>query len=405
MAPKRPLHLSEFVPMLALMISITALSTDIMLPALDIIGQDLGVADPNDAQLVVSSLFLGFAVGQLLVGPLSDSFGRKPVIYAGYVVFGIGCVLSAVADDFTTMLVGRVLQGLGAAGPRVVSTALVRDGYAGREMARIMSFIMAVFILVPAIAPALGEGVIALGGWRACFTALLVLAAVAAIWFALRQPETLAPEARRPFRASVIASGVAEIARTRTSTAYTLVMGGVFGAFLGYLSAAQQIFQQTYDTGQWFAAWFGLAALAIGAASVVNAQLVMRLGMRYLTGVALIGTSVISGALLAADLIGGTPPFWAFVAWQIPAFFCFGLLFGNLNALAMEPLGHIAGLGAALVGAVSTLIALPFGWWVGAAYAGGITELIAAFLGAGLFGLICHRAAGPRPGVAAKDPS
>ncbi|MEM7745533.1 MAG: multidrug effflux MFS transporter [Pseudomonadota bacterium] len=387
---------AEFITLLALMVSITALSTDIMLPALDQIGRDLAVSDPNDAQLVVSSLFLGFAVGQMLVGPLSDSFGRKPVIYGGYLVFGIGCVLSAVAQDFTTMLAGRVLQGLGAAGPRVVSTALVRDLYAGREMARIMSFIMAVFIIVPAIAPALGEGVIALGGWRACFSALLALAVVAGTWFALRQPETLMVDARRPFRVGPIARGVAEIVQTKVATAYTLVMGGVFGAFLGYLSSAQQIFQQTYGTGQWFAAWFGVAALAIGAASYVNAQMVMRLGMRLLTRWALIGTVAGSGLLLAWDTMFGTPPFWVFVAWQIPTFFCFGLLFGNLNVLAMEPLGHMAGLGAAMVGSISTIIALPIGWAIGNAYDGGITPLILGFALSGLAGLGFASLAGSR---------
>ena len=167
--PTRPLPFPEFILLLAMMTSIVALATDMMLPALDRIGAELGATNANDAQLVISSMFLVFAVGQIAVGPLSDSFGRKPVIYAGYLVFAAGCLLSMFAAEFTTMLIGRVLQGLGAAGPRIVSMALVRDGYEGRAMARVMSFVMAVFIVAPAIAPALGQAVILAAGWRATF--------------------------------------------------------------------------------------------------------------------------------------------------------------------------------------------------------------------------------------------
>jgi len=391
----KSLPLAEFVVLIALMVSIVALATDIMLPALNIIGRDLGVADPNTPQLVISSLFLGFAAGQLIAGPLSDSFGRKPVIYLGYAVFVAGCVMSMFATSFAVMLAGRVLQGVGAAGPRIVTLALVRDGYEGRAMARIMSIVMAVFILVPAIAPAIGQGVIVLGGWRATFALLLALAVVAFVWFAVRQPETLAVEKRHVFSLSNIVAGLREACRIRTAIGYTVAAGLIFGAFIGYLSTAQQIFQTSYNTGSRFALYFGIAALAVGAASVVNARLVMRLGMRLLTWRALVGVTALSAAfLLPVGLADGVPPLWLFMAWLLATFFCMGIIFGNLTALAMEPLGHMAGLGAAMVGSLSTFISLPLGWAVGHAYNGGVLPLVLGFAALGMAALLVARWAG-----------
>ncbi len=383
--PAKPLGVPEFVGLMASMVSIVALSTDIMLPALDEIGRDLGLADANDAQFIVTSLFIGFGAGQLIAGPLSDRFGRKPVIYVGYVVFIVGCLFSMFAEEFWVMLVGRVLQGLGAAAPRIVTVAIVRDGYEGRAMARIMSIVMAVFILVPAIAPAIGQGVVALSGWRATFGVLLMLAATGSVWFALRQPETLPPGARKPVTVRTLADGFRHVIGERVTVGYTIAAGFIFGGFLGYLSSVQQIYQTTYEVGTLFPLYFGIVALAIGAASIVNARLVMRLGMRVLTGYALMVLTGASLAFLAVVLAtDGVPSFALFVAWQLLAFGCIGLLFGNLNALAMGPLGPIAGLGAAITGAVTTLMSLPLGTLVGRLYSGGITPLVGGFA---LFGL------------------
>ncbi|MGI9433517.1 MAG: multidrug effflux MFS transporter [Geminicoccaceae bacterium] len=375
-----PLPLAEFVVLLAMMISIVALSTDIMLPALDIMGQDLNVAGANDIQLVVSSLFLGFALGQIVAGPVSDSIGRKPVIYVGYLVFIVGCLLSMFASDLTIMLAGRVLQGLGASCPRIVTVALVRDGYAGRAMARIMSIVMAIFIIVPAIAPAIGQGVIVLAGWRATFALLLMLSIAALAWFALRQPETLSASERRIFSISNVWAGTLEVCSHRTVIGYTLGAGCIFGAFLGYLSSAQQIFQISFDKGSLFPFYFGVAALSIGAASLVNSKLVMRLGMRVLTWRALVGSTLVSaGFLFPVMMTGGVPPFWLFMLWLLTNFFFVGIMFGNFNALAMEPVGHMAGLGAALIGSLSTLISLPLGWVVGHRFDGGVFPLVVGF--------------------------
>ena len=375
--------------MLAFMVSIVAMATDIMLPALSMIGDDLRVADPNDVQLVVSSLFFGFSIGQLVVGPLSDTFGRRPIIFVGYVVFAVGCVLSIVATDLTTMLVGRFLQGIGAAAPRIVSISLIRDGYAGRAMARIMSIIMSVFILVPALAPSIGQGVIMVSPWRYTFVVLLAMAIMAALWFGFRQPETLAPENRRTLSVSSLVAGCVEALSIRSVLGYTLAAGFIFGAFLAYLGASRQIFQDTLNVGDLFAIYFGVAALALGAASLLNSMLVMRLGMRFLTHLALVALVLLSGGFLVVfHAFDGQPSIALFMTWQLTAFFCVGILFGNLNALAMEPLGHMAGLGAALIGSISTFISLPFGWLIGQMYDGTVLPLVGGFLSLGLAALV-----------------
>jgi len=363
------------------MISIVAMATDVMLPALDVIAIDLSIADNNDSQFIISSLFLGFAVGQLFVGPLSDSFGRKPVVYVSYVIFIIGCLLALFATNFSILLAGRLLQGLGIAGPRIISVAIVRDDYEGRAMARIMSFIMAVFIIVPAIAPAIGQAVIYISGWRATFGLLLIMGVISAVWFAIRQPETLTKPMRRELSINNIRNGVVNFFKNRSAIGYTIAAGLVFGPFLGYLSAAQKIFQHIYDTGNYFSLYFGIAAIALGTASLLNSQLVMRLGMQFLTLRAMIGVIIASALFMAIVVLSAyNPPFWAFMLWLLITFFCMGILFGNLNALAMEPLGDMAGLGAALIGAISTFIALPIGWVVSDNISSDISALIMGYL-------------------------
>jgi len=310
----------------------------------------------------------------------------------GYVVFVAGCLLSIMSSNLTIMLVGRVLQGLGAAAPRVVTVSLVRDCSEGRAMARIMSIVMSVFILVPAIAPAVGQGVILVGHWRYTFVLLLVQAVLAFAWFALRQPETLAPSDRRPLSPSSIATGVLTALLMRVVSGYILATGFVFGAFLGYLSSAQQVFQVAYRVGNLFPLYFAVAALAIGTATVLNSMLVMRLGMRQLTHAALVRMTLVSAPFLAIALASeGVPPFPLFMAWLLAMFLCVGFLFGNLNALAMEPLGRMAGLGASLIGSAATFMSLPFGWFIGSRFDGGITALVAGFLLLGLAALAAVR--------------
>ena len=374
------LRTAEFIPLVALLISLDALSSDAMLPALAAIAQELGATRANDAQFVITALFLGLGIGQMLFGPLSDRIGRKPAIYAGLALFMTGCMVSLIASTFEAMMAGRVLQGIGVAAPHVVAMALVRDQYEGRLMARLMSLALAVFILVPTIAPALGQLILWFSGWRAIFATFLAIAALALAWLALRQPETLPHEHRRPFSVRTIARAVAEIVRIRAALGYTLASGLVFAPFVAYLSSAQQIFQQAYDTGALFPAYFASLSLAIGAALLLNGRLVLRLGMRVLCKTAATLVAVVSLTAWAGALaFDGLPPLWLFMAYLASVFMCVGVLFGNLSALAMQPLGHMAGVGAAVVTSLGTLVSVPLGILIGQRFDGTMYALIAAF--------------------------
>ncbi len=368
---------TEFVVIISLMMSLTALSIDAMMPALPQIGEELGVQNPNDRQLVISMIFLGLAVGQLFFGPLSDKTGRKPAIYAGYGIYLAGSLLSVFAVNFPVMLAGRLLQGIGVSAPRAVTMALVRDRYEGRMMARVMSFAMTVFILVPMLAPSMGQAVMNFSGWRGIFVSFVIMALLTLIWFGLRMPETLVPEQRAPFSIRRIVEATTQIMKNRIALGYTVSAGLVGGAFLGYLSSAQQIFQELYALGPRFPIFFAIISFSLGFASFLNARLVLRFGMRFLVWwslILIIGLAALG--LGVALMTAGQPPFWFLMAYLMLTFFNIGILFGNQNALAMEPLGRLAGIGAAVVGSLSTLIQMPLGTIIGQNYNGTIFPLI-----------------------------
>jgi MFS transporter, DHA1 family, multidrug resistance protein len=372
--------LPEFVALMATLTALAALTIDMVLPALPAIGASLGVERPNDNQLVVSLLFLGFGVGQLFYGPLSDAVGRKPAAFAGLTLFSVGCVLALTSRSFPMMLAGRFLQGIGVAGPRTITLALVRDRFEGREMARVMSLITVVFILVPVVAPAMGQMVLAVSGWRAIFGVYLAIGLLATVWFALRQEETLPADRRMPLAPGRIAAAAREVVTHRQSFGYTVASGLIFGALVGYLTSAQQILQQQYALGPRFPLFFAMIAIAIGAASLANASLVLRYGMRMLANWSLRGIFVVSIVFAAiAATSSGHPPLWGLMTYLMTTFFGIGLLFGNLNALAMQPLGHIAGTGAAIVGATSMLVSLVLGTWIGQSYDGTVLPLVVGF--------------------------
>jgi len=386
------LGFAEFISLTAMMMSLVALSVDTMLPALSEIGRDFGVIDNNNSQLIISLFFLGMAFGQLLYGPVSDNTGRKPAIYVGYGLFITGCVLSLVATNLYVMLAGRFLQGFGTAGPRIVSIAIVRDRYEGSAMARVMSFVMTVFIIVPIIAPALGQGLLFFAGWRAIFASFLILALLTLVWFALRQPETLPKEKRVPFSLKRIISTMGIIFGNRSAIGNTVTAGLVFGFFFGYLNSAQQIFQEVYALGAAFPFYFAFLALSIGGASLFNARFVLHHTMQSLSQRALISISVLSaGFFFLALWYHGHPPLWTLMAYLFATFFGTGILFGNLNALAMESLGKIAGIGAGVVGSLSTLISIITGTAIGQSYNGSVLPLTAGFFMLSLASLAAMR--------------
>ncbi len=377
----------EFVILIALMTAIVAFSIDAMLPAIPAIARDLG-ANGNDRQLVVSSMFLGMAFGQLFYGPMSDTLGRRPMVILGFVVFLAGCLVSILARDFNTMLAGRVLQGLGAAGPRIVSIAMVRDRYEGPAMARVMSLAMTLFILVPVFAPTIGQAFLTLGSWRLIFGGMLALAAAIFIWFWARMDESLPANKRMPLSAARVLSAFWETLNNRAVLGAGIATGLVFSALIAYLSMAQQIFADVYGVNAWFPLIFGGLAVFVGLSSLVNAQLVMRFGMLRLSWLALL---IFTGGALLFLMVAwstqGTPPFAVTLIWLAVTFATLGLLFGNLNAMAMEPVGHIAGSAAALIGALTTLMSAIIGALIGFTYDGTMLPLAYAFVALGLASL------------------
>lgn len=361
------LHQAEFIALMAMLAATIAFSIDAMLPALPEIVAELSPMDLNRAQLILTSFVLGMGLGTFLTGPLSDAFGRKPVMVSGAVIYIIAAAAAWAAPSLEMMLITRVIMGLGAAGPRVVAMAMVRDLYGGRDMARIMSFVMMVFSLVPALAPTMGHYIIAAFGWRSIFVAFIVFSIISTAWLWFRQPETLAPADRRPINFKALGAATVEVFSIRTTRLSIMIQTLAFGALFTSLSSTQQLFDVTYGQGDVFHLWFGGIAIIASTASMLNARFVGRLGMRAIIKATFIAQIVLSSALIAVTLISG--PYWVtfgmFVVWTIGVFMQAGLTIGNLNALAMEPVGHIAGLAASIIAALSTvgavIIAAPIG--------------------------------------------
>ncbi|EAR11259.1 multidrug effflux MFS transporter [Reinekea blandensis] len=351
--------LPEFIALVALITSLVALSIDAMLPALPNIASDLVVSDYRQTQWVITSLIFGMSFGQMVFGPLSDAFGRKFAILSGIALFSVGSVLSMMATSLPMLIAGRVLQGLGVSGPRIASMALVRDKYVGDQMARVMSFVMMVFILVPMLAPIVGQQILNLWGWREIFALFIVLSTIAAVWLGVRQPETLMPESRRPFHVGQIARTALMVVRHPRVLGFSVAAGFVFGGLLSYVASAQAIFQGIYGLGDDFPYYFAALAFGLGCASLVNGSLVVRFGSLRLSLLGLIGMLCLAALLsLIAAFNQGIPPLSLFMGIGFLMFFCVGILFGNLNSLAMVPLGRMAGIGAAVVGSVSNVVAV-----------------------------------------------
>lgn len=380
MSASHPIATKEFTLLMALLMSIVAISIDALLPALSVLGSELAVSHPNQAQLVIGCIFGGMAIGQLIVGPLSDAMGRKPILYAGIALYLAGSVFCYFTQNFDLMLLGRFVQGLGVAGPYVTAVSVVRDKFSGRDMARVMSLIMMIFILVPAIAPSLGQAVMHVAGWRAIFLLYIAYAVVIGLWIALRLEETLPLERRMPMRVSAFAHGFRVVVGNRTTVLYMLCMGLCFGSFIGYLGASRQIFQDQFGTGEAFSLYFGGLALVLGVASLLNSRVVARLGMRHICLRAMGSIVLASAVFLLLHRLVDVITLPMFVAYAAILFFSFGMMFGNLNAIAMEPMGEVAGMAAAITGAVSSFISLTLGTTIGQLYDNTLVPITCGFL-------------------------
>ncbi|WP_338401474.1 multidrug effflux MFS transporter [Neptunicella marina] len=383
------MSLPEFIALMAFMTSLVALSIDAMLPALDLIGQALNSPEPQQTHLIVSLFFFGMALGQLYYGPYSDTKGRRRAVLSGLFIYLLGTVICLMSQDLNWLLFGRVVQAFGVSGPRVATLALIRDQYQGEAMARVMSFIMMVFILVPMIAPVVGQAVLEFFHWRHIFTLFLLITVTLGFWFFVRQPETLPPERRRIFSWSDLAKSSKYILTHFEVMGFTVAMGIIFGAFLAYISTSQTIFQSIYQTGDLFPAYFALLAFSVGFASFANGMLVMRHGMLKLSKLAMVGLFVGSIILLVLCVnTAGKPPLWQLLCLLFPMYFCVGILFGNLNSLAMQPLGDMAGLGAAIIGSLSSLLSVPVAIFIGQFVETGVTAIAMGFVGMSLLAYI-----------------
>ncbi|WP_437396711.1 multidrug effflux MFS transporter [Flagellimonas lutimaris] len=355
----------EFVAMMAALMSIVALAIDAILPAISNIGIAINSTDSTDNQLLVTMIFLGLGVGQLFFGPISDSFGRKPVVYIGFVIFLLASVICLYAPSLEIMIIGRILQGVGLSAPRTIAISIIRDTYEGDYMAKIMSFVVAFFILVPVVAPAIGKLILDVAGWKSIFYVQMVFVLAVAIWFWKRQKETLHPEYKIPFTGHVFIDGVKEFVKYKETVAFTLTSGLVTGAFLVYLSSAQHIFEDQYALKEMFPYIFAGLAVSIGLSTFLNGTLVMRFGMRKLSLMATIVFCVIAIVYSILFLNSPNPSIYVLVGFLSIQFFCLGFMWGNFRSIAMEPIGHIAGIGAAINGFVSTLLSIPIATFIG----------------------------------------
>lgn len=386
-AKRDPMGFAEFILLVALLISITALSIDIMLPALPAIGEALGVDDENRRQAVIILFLAGFGSGQLLFGPLADRFGRKPPLIIGLALCAVASLVCAFSPDFEVLLVARCIQGVACAGPRVVVIAVVRDRFSGRSMARVMSLAMSVFIMVPVIAPALGEGILLVANWRWIFVVIAAIAIILIGWSALRLEETLLPERRLPLAPGRIMRAFGEAAATRQTLGYGCATGLTLGSLYAYLACSQQIFVGIYDLGSLFPLAFGVVAGTMAIAFYANSRLVMRYGTHLVSHGAACGMAVMSIVFVLFGALGQPSLAVFMVAMSCYTFF-FGLMIPNFNAMAMEPQGHIAGTASAFLGFGTIMGGSIIGWMVGQAFDGTVMPLAYSLLALSLLAVL-----------------
>lgn len=374
-----PAHTKEFSFLMALLMSVVAISIDALLPALGVIADDIVLQDRNHAQYLISFIFAGMAIGQLIAGPLSDALGRKKILYIGIGLYFVGSVVCYFSQSLEMMLMGRFMQGVGVSGPYVSAVSIVRDKFSGREMAKVMSFIMVIFMTVPALAPSLGQAILNYASWQGIFVMYILYALMVTVWIFLRLEETLPAERRIPFQARTIWAGFREVFSTRVTVCYTICMGFCFGGLMAYLNASQQIFQDQFDAGKMFSIYFGGLAAMIAVSSMINSRIVEKFGMRYICLFSF-ATIVLASLVFLSMHLFVDIELWMFLAYAAVLFFCFGLTFGNLNALAMEPMGHIAGVAAAITGCVSSIMSMTIGASIGQMYDGTLVPIATGFV-------------------------
>lgn len=379
----------ERVVLLSMTMSLPALAIDMMLPAFPAMRRAFGLApDATDVAAIVTMFFLGLAVGMLFYGTLADRYGRKPILYVGFAIYAVGAIGATFAPSLGLVLASRFVWGLGAASARTLTITVVRDLYDGDHMARVMSFVMAIFVLVPAIAPAVGRVIILVAPWRGVFLVGALFVAGVAVW-TTRLPETLAPENRIRINRTDVVRSLRTVVRSRETVGFTVVLTIAFGSFTAFLGSSEIIIREIYDLEAWFPLIFGGAASVMGLVLLRNAALVSHWGSRRIAHTAVVGYVTGGGLLLAIGLAtDGTPPLWAFLAGLGLLFIPFALLIPNINALAMQPVGDVAGTAAAFIGFISTAGGATIGAIIDQSFDGTVMPLAIGFAAAGLTSLI-----------------
>jgi DHA1 family bicyclomycin/chloramphenicol resistance-like MFS transporter len=386
-APGLPaLSKPRFIALMAMLMAINAISIDIMLPGLQEIGASLGVVDENARQYVITAYLIGMGCAQLVFGPLSDRFGRKLPLLGGLGLYALCALAIVFVPSFTGLLALRFIQGIGAAATRVITVSIVRDVYGGRMMAEVMSLVLMVFMIVPVIAPSVGQLIMIFAEWHMIFVVICLFAVSVATVVMLRLPETLSVEHRRPFTVTSILAGFRIVLTNRVSLCYSLAAAFLFGSLFGFINSAQQILVGIYGLGTWFPLVFAGFASMMALASFTNSRLVKRYGMRRLSHGALIGF-VFTSLIWVAASVSGLLPFWLFAVLYACAMFQFGLIGSNFNAMAMEPLGHVAGTASSVLGFTQTIGGATIGALIGQEFNGTITPLAIGFLSVSLIGL------------------
>lgn len=387
-AQTRALSRPEFIALVAALMALNALAIDVMLPALPYMGEALGVSHENERQYVLTAYMLGFGFAQLIFGPVSDRFGRRAPLLIGLVIYIIAAFAAAFSPTFSILLLMRFVQGIGAAGTRVIAQSVVRDQFGGRAMAEIMSMVYMVFMAVPVVAPGIGQVILLAGPWEYIFYFMGVLAAAIGAWALIRLPETLRPENRRALRPSVVIEGFRLVITNRMAFSYGLAGMFVFGALFGFINTSQQIYVDLYGLGTLFPVAFAAMAGLMAVSSYLNARMVRRFGMRRLSHSALLVFTTISAVWFLITLVI-EPPFWLFFLLLSIIMFMFGWAASNMNALSMEPLGAVAGTASSVFGFIQTVGGAILGTVTGQFFDGTLTPVASGYFTLGLAAILC----------------
>ena len=378
----------EFIVLCAALMALNSLAIDIMLPALPAMGEALGVSNDNERQLVITAYMLGFGVAQLGFGPITDRFGRRAPLFVGMIIYVICAFAATFAPTFAFLLLIRLGQGAGAAATRVIAMSVIRDRFSGREMASILSLVFMVFMVLPIIAPGIGQLILLVGTWHYIFLFMAGLATVIMVWGYFRLPETLHPEYRRALKVSVITDGFRLVFGNRMAISYGLAGMFFFGANMGFIISSQQVFVGIYNFGPWFPLFFAAVASLMAVANFVNSRIVKRFGTRRVSHTALM-VYIACGAVLLLMSLHGPIEFWTFFGVLAVLQFSFACSSSNVNSLAMEPLGQVAGTAAAVFGFLQTVGGALIGTLIGQQFNGTLTPIASGWLILGGLVLAC----------------